>query len=181
MRTLREALRSALAQETLPLWSSEYAERVRGFRTASMARTLDGTWQFRDLGHLRTVRLPQSLGWPDPSRSRGVASLSEAGAFRYVSFGPEERPVLALSERPTPGPYLAWANAALERWAPRGEAVSLRLRGHGSVRFAVAGAPAPCTLTVQGRTVRPRRARGQDSFSLARSDTGDARLECRRN
>ena len=81
---------------------------------------VDGTWRFRSLGLLRTVRLPRSLGWPDPARSRGVAGVAEVGPWRYVSLAPGEPPVLALSERPTPGPYLAWTNASLERWEPRG-------------------------------------------------------------
>jgi polysaccharide biosynthesis protein PelA len=179
-RSVEKALRLALNEGALPLWASEYAERVRGFHEASMARRLDGTWQFRGMKRLRTVRISRALGWPDLARSRGVAGVADLGAWRYVSFGPEERPILVLSDRPTPGPYLAWANVPLERWAAQGQATSLRLQGHVPVRLAVGGTSAPCTLVVEGRKVRPERAGGRDTFSLAVADTGDARIECGR-
>jgi hypothetical protein len=178
LRSLQETLRWARDQETLPLWSSEYAQRVLAFRSASIARTLEGIWQFRGLGPLRTVRMPRSLGWPDLLQSRGVASISEAGESRYVSFGPEKTPTLALSDEPVQGAYLCWANASLDRWSSQGRTVALRLHGHEPVRFAVHESLSGCTLTARGRTIRPSRAGDRATFSLADADTGDARLEC---
>jgi hypothetical protein len=181
LRSVQEVLRWAQDRAVLPLWSTEYAQRVVDFRSASVARRLDGTWQFRRLGRLRTVRMPRALGWPDLARSRGVASISELGESRYVSFAPEESPTLALSEEPTRGTYLSWANAPLARWSAQGRTVSLRLRGHEPVRFSVEGSPDGCTLTANGRKIRPARAGAHATFSLAHADTGDARLECGRN
>jgi hypothetical protein len=176
LHALKQAVRWALDGGALPLWASEYAARVLDFRAASTARRLDGTWQFRGLGRLRTVRVPRALGWPDLSRSRGVAGVSEAGEWRYVSFGPEEKPTLALSEDAPRGPYLVWANAQLVHWSSRGGTVALRLRGHQPVRFAVAAAA--CTLTAHGRRIRPALAAGRETFSVAEPDTGEAHLEC---
>jgi hypothetical protein len=105
-----------------------------------------------------------------------VVGVSDLGEWRYVSFGPEERPALVLSDQPTRGAYLAWANAAVLRWSSQGGTVSLHLRGHQPVRFAVAATG--CTLTAHGRKIRPTRAPGRDTFSLAEADTGDARLNC---
>jgi uncharacterized protein (TIGR01370 family) len=180
LRSLKEALSWALDQGTLPLWSSEYAERVLDFRSSSIAQRLDGTWQFRGLGRLRTVRLPRSLGWPDLARSRGVAAVAQIGESWFVTFGPEERPTLALAHEESPGPYLAWANAPIERWSSQHGMISLRLRGHTALRFAVGGVSAGCTLSAHGRKIRPTRAGGRDTFSLAEVDSGDARLECGR-
>jgi len=179
LHSLKEVLRWAMDQAALPIWSSEYARRVLDFRSLSMARRLDGSWQFRDLGRLRTVRLPRASGWPDLSRSSGVAAVREVGEWRYVSFAPEGQPALALSEEPMEGAHLAWANAPLERWSSNGHSLFLRLKGHAPVRFAIAGAD-DCTLQAHGRWIRPARAAGLLTFSFAQADTGEARLECRR-
>src|SRR5438270_749174 len=137
LRSFRAALHWALDRGGLPLWASEYAARVRDFQSASLAVTLDGTWQFRGLDHLRTVRVPRSLGWPDLARSQGVAAIAEEGEFRYVSFTSEEQPSLVFSDEPPRRPYLAWTNATLQRWSEDGDDIVLRLRGHGPIRFAV--------------------------------------------
>ena len=76
------------------------------------------------------------------------------GESRYVSFAPGQDPALALASEPPRDPYLSWANAPLERWSAQGPTVSIRLRGHEPVRFAVGG-PSSCTLTTGGRKVRP--------------------------
>jgi hypothetical protein len=177
LRSLKDGVRWALNRGALPLWASEYAERVLDFQSASLALTLDGTWQFRGLEHLRTVRLPRSAGWPDLERSRGVAAITDEGEFRYVSFGDDDEPTLVLSDEPPSRPYIAWANATLERWSEDGGDIALRLRGHGPVRFIV-DAERSCTLSAHGREVHPTRVAGRDTFSLAQRDTGDARLEC---
>ena len=178
VRSLTETLRWARAAGALPLWWSEYARRVLEFRRASIALRLDGTWQFRGLGALRTVRVPSSLGSPDLDRSAGVVTVGQLGEEQYVSFGPGERPTLALADEPIRGIHLVWANAAVERWSSDGRSASLRLRGHEAVRFAAADPAGTCTLVVHGRTLRPETADGISTFSLAGADTGEARLEC---
>jgi hypothetical protein len=178
LRSLETVLRWARGQGALPLWSHEYAQRVVEFQSASIGQRLDGTWQFSGLDRLRTVRLPASAGWPDLTASPEVASIAESGGSRYVSFGPGERPTLVLTAEPPQRAYLSWANAPVERWSPDGAALSIRLRGHEPVRFAVTGAASPCTLTAAGRRIHPAQSGGRSVFSIGASDTGDARLEC---
>jgi hypothetical protein len=177
LRSLREVLGWAREQGALPLWSGEYARRVLDFRSASMAQALDGSWHFTQLGGLRTVRIPRSLGWPDLERSRGVAAIREAGDVRYVSFAPVEDPSLVLSDEPPLRPYLTWANALVENWSQRDGAVAVRLRGHEPVRFAVAGSSG-CTLTSPEGTFAPTRSREGETFAIPTADTSDAILEC---
>ncbi|HYY51302.1 MAG TPA: hypothetical protein VE755_00450, partial [Myxococcales bacterium] len=178
LRSFENVLRWARERGALPLWSHEYAERVREFQSASLAQRLDGTWQFRGLDRLRTVRIPKPLGWPDLTASRAVASITDVRESRYVSFAPGADPTLALTAEPPANTYLSWANAPLERWSVDGSTVSMRLRGHEPIRFAIAGAPAGCTLVARGGTIRPAEAGGAASFALADPDTGDARLVC---
>ena len=93
-----------------------------------------------------------------------------------MSFAPGQDPALALASEPPRDPYLSWANAPLEHWSAQGPTVSIRLRGHEPVRFAVGG-PSPCTLTTGARKVRPVDVDGLAVFSLPDADSGDARLD----
>jgi hypothetical protein len=177
LRAFEAVLRWARERGAMPLWSHEYAARVLEFRSASIAQRLDGTWQFRGLDTLRTVRIPRSLGWPDLAASP-VASIAELGDSRYLTFAPGPAPILALGEATPRGAYLSWANAPLGHWSVEGPTVSVRLRGHEPIRFAVGGRSSRCVLTAAGRRIRPSEVGGRSVFSLDSADTGDARLEC---
>jgi hypothetical protein len=142
---LHEVYAWALAQETFPLWVSELVERVKGFERAAVARRLDGTWLLRDLGALRTVRLPAALGWPDLARSPDVAGVRELPQGRYVALVPSSQPVRALAvtdaspDSVEAAPYLESANAAVVAERRAGPDLWVSLRGHVPVETTIGG------------------------------------------
>ena len=72
----------------------------------------DGAWSIKGLVGMRTLRLDPALGWPDLSRSVGVAGVRDLPQGRYVHLsGPEA--VLALRETRDPRPALEEANICL--------------------------------------------------------------------
>jgi hypothetical protein len=180
---LQDALRWTLEQRVLPLWASAYVGKVEGFRHATVARRADGAYCFRDLGGLRTVRFPRTLGWPDLARSPGVASVTEIRDSIYVTFAvrsaPGQCPVLVLSRESPRGPFLTWTNARVEAWTAAGQGVSLRLVGHGPVRLDVGGASQRCSLTANGQVLLPTSVGELQRFEVPGADTGDATLDCR--
>jgi len=151
---LHEVYAWALAQETFPLWVTELVERVKGFERATVARRLDGTWLLRDLGALRTVRLPAALGWPDLARSPDVAGVRELPQGRYVALAPSARPVRALAvtdASPDGGeaaPYLESANAAVVAEWRAGPELWVSLRGHVPVEMTIGGCDGDRALAV---------------------------------
>jgi len=151
---LHEVYAWALAQETFPLWVTELVERVKGFERATVARRLDGTWLLRDLGALRTVRLPAALGWPDLARSPDVAGVRELPQGRYVALAPSARPVRALAvtdASPDGGeaaPYLESANAAVVAERRAGPELWVSLRGHVPVEMTIGGCDGDRALAV---------------------------------
>jgi len=119
-----------------------------------VARRLDGTWLLRDLGALRTVRLPAALGWPDLARSPDVAGVRELPQGRYVALAPSARPVRALAvtdASPDGGeaaPYLESANAAVVAERRAGPELWVSLRGHVPVEMTIGGCDGDRALAV---------------------------------
>ena len=124
----------------------------------TFARRIDGAWELRGLGTLRTLRLDRRLGWPDLNNSSGVAGVTDTGPGRYVALSGEPEVTLALTSAKPAMPHLVSANAQVVSWkrdghqdrlpaarAPAGAAhhrrLHLRRRGGGGEPRP--GRPAP--------------------------------------
>lgn len=178
LQALREVYRWANRQETLPLTLSEYARKALEFEAVVIARRLDGTFLLRGMHDLRTVRLDRRLGFPDLSRSRGVAGVREVSQGRYVALTGEDPVVLALSPKPPAQPYLVEANGEVESFAPTPTGARLRLRAHQPLRFSVAGSSRPCVLRANGSVVRGKRHGDAQEFRLQEKDVFNGSLDC---
>jgi hypothetical protein len=205
---LHEVYAWALAQETVPVWVSEYVERVKGFTHAALARRLDGAWVLRDFGGLRTVRLPTALGWPDLERSPGVAGVTDLPQGRYVALAPvptgaaatpgaagaagvatagvERTLTLALGDAPPTGPYLESANAAVVSTRRAGGELWLALRGHVPVEMRVGGCAGEQSLAVEAKDVAapeivvgPLPPGGGRPLRFDDTETGEVHVICR--
>lgn len=194
LKALHEVYRWALDQETLPVWVSDYSAKVEDFERLTLARRLDGGWQIRGLGALRTLRLDPGLGWPDLEHSQGVASVRDLPQGRYVSFGGDSVALLHLTPQRPETPYLEQANATVLRWQPQGESpvqsqghtsepsIRLRLQGRVPVHVAIAGAPIgvemACRVVWHGGELRGSLRHGALHFDFPVMDTGEAQFVC---
>jgi hypothetical protein len=177
---LREVYLWALKQETIPLHLSEYAARASAFPGVRMARRLDGSWELRGLSALRTLRLPESLGWPDLTRSVNVIGVRAGADGRFVSVLPGETVVLALSPQPPREPHLVSSNAKVVSWTRDGGVLRFRLRGHLPVELSVGGC-APVKPWLQpGVAVDVDRGARLTSLRFPETDTRDVVLNCER-
>jgi hypothetical protein len=181
VRALTDVVDWALAQEPHPLFASEYVERVRSFRAATVARRYDGSWEISGLGPGRTLRIDPALGWPDLRRSVGVAGVRSTAVGRFITLaGDGDRVALALSSSPPAEPYVERSNAAVLSYRLEGPGrARLHLRGHVPIAFAVGGARHACTLHLPGgRDIGGARSGDVTTFRLADTDTGEATLAC---
>jgi hypothetical protein len=176
---LKEVYDWALKQETTPLYLSEYAANVIGFQRATVARRItDGAWEFGNLGELRTVRLDAAAGWPDLTRSRGVAGVRDTPQGRYVHLVPGAPMVLALGTSPPSQPYLENANGRVMAWHAEGAVVRFRIKGDVPIAMSIAGTSRACEVRSGPRVVAGARMGAVTRFSFASTDTGEATLEC---
>ena len=176
---LRDVYLWAVKQETMALPLSEYAAKVDEYPRIRAARWLDGSWEFRGLRALRTLRIDDRLGWPDLIRSSNVIGVRETPQGRHVAIGPGDRVVLALAPHAPEQPHLMSANAPVTAWARSGNGVKFRLRGHLPVSLTVAACLGEATGLPATATLELDRARQLTRLHFAEPDTGDVELTCR--
>ena len=176
--SLHEVYKYALEQETLPIVVSEMVAKVEDFHRITFARRIDGAWELRGLGALKTVRLDRRLGWPDLANSVGVAGVVDAGPGRYVAFGPEPEATVALTSAKPSLPHLVSANASVVSWTRDRNRVNFRLRGHLPVKMSIGGCTSAEGVAGASR-VQVDLPRRMVRLSFPSNDTREVSLTCR--
>ncbi len=103
IRSLEEVYRWSVQQDIHPISVSDYAERVARFRSAGVARLLDGRFQFTGLGSLSSVRVLSDDTSVDSSASSGVILARQLHDGLYLKLDGSRRPIVALTEAPILG------------------------------------------------------------------------------
>lgn len=145
-----------LAQELTPVHASEYARKAEAFGRVAVARTASG-WRIRGTGHLRTLRAPAALGWPDLRASASVAGFNQYAGDTYVHLTGDSAE-LAFSPRPAAELRLVSANAVVESVERTRDGYRWTLAGHVPLRITLANADG-CRIRTAGREIVPIRSR----------------------
>tara|TARA_R110001606_G_scaffold228969_1_gene377000 strand:+ start:1301 stop:4111 length:2811 start_codon:yes stop_codon:yes gene_type:complete len=116
LRALHQVYEYVLTQETLPIYVSDWSDVATQWYHTGIARHLDGGWMVKGADHMRTLRLPTSLGWPDLQRSINVAGVREIPSGRYVALSGESDATLYLSPNTPQTPHLRYANGRITGW-----------------------------------------------------------------
>ncbi|MCY1532106.1 hypothetical protein D9M68_673540 [compost metagenome] len=178
IKVMHQIYRSMEAEQPLSLWMSDYIPRLHGLYQASMARRDDGSWQVRGLDGLRTLRLDPGLGWPDLTRSTGVAGVRELPQGRYVHLSGDQV-LLSLRASRDPRPALEEANLPLLGWEYLDDRrVRVSFAGNMPLRFVVR-AQGACELEVAGKRYTGTRQQELWRFNVPMERVIDAQLLCR--
>ena len=177
MRSLDKIFTYAMAQDTMPVHIAEYARKVLDFQSLAIART-PGGWRVRGAEHLRTLRLPNTLGFADVQKSRGVAGYKNGERDSYIHLA-ADAVALVLSTTNSTAPRLDSANARIERFDQNSAGPQWQLKGHVPLKFTVAHAER-CRVRLAGRDLTPVRRVGQLSyFELKSHAAGPIETHCR--
>ncbi len=177
MRSLDKIFTYAMAQKTMPVYVSEYARKVLDFQDVAVARTPVG-WRVRGAKDLRTLRLPNTLGFADIRKSQGVAGYTIGENDSYIHMA-SDAALLALSTVESPTPRLDSANARIERFEQNSTGAQWQFKGHVPLQFTVAHAD-DCRVRMGGRNLTPARREGKLShFELKTQATGPIEIRCR--
>lgn len=154
----------ALAQENHPVYPSDYVRKALDFYKLTIAR--DGkNWLIRGQGQLRTLRVPISLGYPDPANSQGLAGY-RAGTEGYYLHLTGTTAHLAFSTQPTQQPYLVSANARLSEWENENRHLRFSLKGYLPLKFTLANITG-CSVSANGKPIKAFATKsGASSFRL---------------
>lgn len=177
MRSLDKVFAYALAQETTPVFASDYARKVQDFANVSVARTATG-WRLRGLEHMHTVRSPASLGFPEVRASESVAGFRQRGDEVYVHLSGSSAE-LRLAPTETAGVRLVSANARVESAQQTPSGYRWNLIGHVPLEFTLADAD-KCTVKAGGRElVATRSADGFSHYKIASHAARPLEATCR--
>jgi hypothetical protein len=144
------------------LFTSEYLAIIEGFRTARVARTLEG-WRVWSHGTLGTMRFDDTAAHVDLGRSTGVLGYLHHQGALYVHLAGPAPAVIVLGDRPPAAPYLVQSSHRVTGW--RGEAgrVALSLSGIGEKVVEVGGLGADRDIAVEIRARAGSRRQGARS------------------
>jgi hypothetical protein len=178
---LRDVYLWAVKQETLAVPLSEYAAKVDEYPRIRAAQMLDGSWEFRGMRALRTLRIDDRGGWPDLVRSVNVIGVRDTPQGRHVAIGPGDRVILALGPNPPEQPHLMSANAADTAWARTATGLTFHLQGPLPISITLAACVAENAAATLGPgvTVELDQARRLTRLHFTAADTGDIELTCK--
>ena len=176
LMALKKAFNWALLQENMPIFVSEYTAKVKNLNEMTMSKRLDGGWQIKGLGDLRTLRLEPELGWPDLKTSTGVIGVREIPQGRYVSFNDTRESLLYTTPDPPQSPHLLQTNARVLKWKVQGDSIHFNLKGHVPVILEIAGMQNPCQVFWKKGELNGERRGNSWRFEFLEKETGDATL-----
>ena len=178
INALRDVYDAAIERNPFPIYLSEFAALVQSYYSASIYKDLEGNWSVHNTGSLNTLRIPQSLGYPDMQRSIGLSGYKDANQDRYLHLASKSA-TLSFADKPSNHTQLASANASTLIWQPESaQRTKLHLTGHTNIEFEVYS-KAACTLTQPNAPpMRVQTKNKKVEFKLATRDTGEALLVC---
>ena len=158
LQTLDTMYDTLSRQPLNPVFSSEYAAKATDFDRVAIARDGD-TWQVRDAGYLRTVRLAPGQA-PELADSIGVAGYAPGPGGVYVNLtGTQARFSVIETHAGVPDSnagmaYLQQANGSIDDFTRKPNGLSFDLRTYMAPNFTLANARA-CRVSANGRPLNP--------------------------
>ena len=157
MKSLDKVFAYALAQETTPVYVSDYARKVLDFQTLAVAKTATG-WRIRSGSDLRTLRLPRVLGWPDLVKSQAVAGYTDPDDEMYLHLSSDSAELVVQPTR-TGRVRLVSANARVESFEALSDGYRWNLSGTVPLKFTLSNA-ADCRVRAGNAVLKPTRRSG---------------------
>ena len=137
LAALHKVYRWVLAQPVNPVFASDYIQKVHGFNRTVVARDHEG-WLVRGNGRLREFRIPQSFGYPDLVKSRGVMGFFDYRSMRYLHLTGESEVRIALGKQPSRQPSLVETNGQVLQWLPSPRGVEIKVLSYQPLTVVMA-------------------------------------------
>lgn len=168
-----------LQQPSNPMYVSDFAKRVQSFENARFSQLTDDAWRIDNLGLLRQVRIPKSLGWPDLTKSQQVIGVHDSKAGRFVHLSGDSAVLHFQNNRPEQ-PYLESANGQLRYWRTQNRDIELSMTGYVPLELRI-HSKRRCLIEQDGKPkLEPEKIRGAlQTFKFKSEDLAHALLVCR--
>ena len=177
LRSLDKVFAYAMAQETTPVFASDYARKVQDFARVAVARTASG-WRVRGADQVHTLRAPAGLGVPQVRASEAVGGFSQRGEDVYVHLAGSTAELQFASTAPAEV-RLVSANARIESMQKTPSGYRWNLIGHVPLEFTLAHAD-HCTVRAGGRDLSATHsANGHTHYKIASHAARPLEATCR--
>jgi len=155
LRSLEEIYDWSMQQDILPVLSSVYILKVPNFRTAGVARHLDGRWKVSGLGTIKSLRTLKKNSFPDLGSTQSLIGTRETHDATYIHTNGANTVTFRMNSSKPQQIHLVAANALVKRWERRSDnTISMRLTGDLPVSIELGGDLSGCDFTAHGKTIR---------------------------
>ena len=165
----------ALTQPIMPIFASEYADKVMDFNQLVMLKKGKG-WLIATHDALRELRIPQIMGYPDLINSHNIIGYNAYNNDYYIHLGPGGDAYLQLTTAPPSTPYLVSANARITQFVHNNHPIQLTFEGHVPVQFTLAHTTG-CQVLAEGKPLTPT-DRQSTHYVLQNQTTAEVSIQC---
>ena len=180
LRSLTEVYDWSMQQDIYPIHASEYIAKVPHFRTAGVARHLDGRWKVSGLGSIRSLRMLKPNNWPTLDIDGAIVGATQLHDGLYLHTNGAEKFSFNLQSTRPQRPHLVSANARINRWQlNENNIVTLNISGHVPVQIELSGNTRYCEVTSNDTVIDGAlTAKGNTRYTFPTRETGDAVIDC---
>lgn len=178
LRALQTVYDWTLKQQILPLFTSEYIQRVLAYRQAMVFRELSGTLEYDAPAALRTLRLTGGNRTADLAAAANVAGYRRLHDGVYFALSGGTRTRIKPGTADNRAIRLVRANGMLDAWRRQADSVCVSMHGHRPLEMVVDG-PGTCSITVGSRVLPGVRTGEGWRFELDEKRLKGARIVCR--
>lgn len=134
LKALDKVYKWALQQSFIPIYASEYILKVLDFHDTKILSQAEG-YKIITNGHLRELRSPRSLGYPDLEKSENIVGYNEKGSDFYIHLGPKTESLIYYSQTEPRLPYLDNANGEVTSFMRKGRDLQVSLKSKIPLEF----------------------------------------------
>ena len=180
LRSLTEVYDWSVQQDIYPIHASEYIVKVPHFRTAGVARHLDGRWKVSGLGPIRSLRMLKPNNWPKLEIDGGIIGATQLHDGVYLHTSGADKFSFDLQSTRPQKPYLISANARVNRWQlNKNNIVTMNISGHVPVQMELSGNTRYCEVTSNDIVIDGALTdKGNTRYTFPTRETGDAVIDC---
>ncbi len=181
LRSLEEIYDWSVAQEIHPVFSSEYIDKVAWFRSAGVAKHLDGRWKISGLGSIRSLRILKQNAWPNLASSRALAGARRLHDGVYIHTNGASNFTFTTQSVKPKQPHLVASNAKIDQWHRNANGqIKFKLSGHAPVTFKLGGDQRYCDVRHGSKKINGQPdSNGDTQYVFTTKDTGDAVIDCK--
>jgi polysaccharide biosynthesis protein PelA len=174
LRALNRVYEWAEKQYVIPLFVSDYVDKVLGFNSTIIAKYVDGSWLITNNGNLREFRWPIEKGFPELGTSKNVVGFNTVNNELYIHLGSGGDSRFSFTKTKPNQPYLEDANARVTQWDVSDKTTKFTLQGYVPLRFKLANMK-NCKLQLNNQII-PHTS--DNSYYLEGINNGTFEIQC---